>query len=190
MAEYDPDVIQLLTEDHREVERMVGQLERTPESSHGERRRLADQVIIDLVRPSVAEEEHLYPAARRYLPDGHQIADRELSEHQQAERTMKALERADAADPQFGRLLGELIRDVREHRGGRGNELFPRLAAHANRSTLTELGYKVATARTAAPTHPHPAAPSGHPGLLKMLAPGTGLVDRPVTPSAAAANDR
>lgn len=178
MAHDAADVIQILTEDHREVEQIFGQLEKTPESSHDERRRLVDQAIIDLVRHSVAEEEYLYPATRRYVPDGDEIADHELSEHQHAEETMKALEGTDASDPRFNQLLGELIRAIREHVQDEEKDLFPKLRTHTDRDTLADLGQKVSRAKASAPTRPHPSAPSEHPGLLKMLAPGTGLVDR------------
>ncbi|MQA88090.1 MAG: hemerythrin domain-containing protein [Streptosporangiales bacterium] len=172
------DIIQMLTEDHREVEQIFGQLEKTPESNHEERRRLIDQAIIELVRHSVAEEEYLYPAARRYIPDGDEIVDHELSEHHQAEQTMKKLERNDPSEPQFNQLLLELMREIREHVRDEENELFPRLRTHADRDTLVALGDKAAGAKASAPTRPHPSAPSEHPGLLKMLAPGVGLVDR------------
>lgn len=178
MTQETRDVIELLTADHREVEEVFSQLEQLPESSHDERRRLADQIIIELVRHSVAEEEHLYPAARRYVPDGGEIVDHEIVEHEEAERIMKQLEGIDASDPQFPRLLSQLIEAIREHVRDEEHDLFPRLKTHTDKDTLVQLGQKVAKAKEDAPTRPHPAAPSDKPGLLKLLSPGVGLVDR------------
>ncbi len=61
------DVIHELTTDHREVEEIFAQIEALPT---GDKRRkdLADQATIELVRHSIAEEMHLYPAVRRHLP--------------------------------------------------------------------------------------------------------------------------
>lgn len=178
MAQEDGDVVSVLTHDHREVEELFGQIEQTPQSSHEERRRLADQAIIELVRHSVAEEQYLYPAARQYIPGGNEIADRELSEHNEAETVMKELEQADAADSNFNQLLGQLMQEIRQHVQEEENELFPQLSQHTDRETLQDLGKKISDAKKSAPTRPHPSAPSESPGLMKMLGPGAGLVDR------------
>lgn len=178
MAQSDSDVFSILTHDHREVEELFGKIEQTPQSSHDERRRLVDQAIIELVRHSVGEEQYLYPATRQYVPGGDEIADRELSEHNRAETVMKELEQADAADARFGELLGQLMRDIRQHVQEEENELFPQLSQHTDRETLQDLGQKVSSAKESAPTRPHPSAPSERPGLMKVLGPGAGLVDR------------
>ena len=178
MAQENRDVIELLMDDHREVEEAFSQLEKLPESSHDERRRLADQITIDLVRHSVAEEEYLYPAARRYIPDGDDIVDHEIAEHEEAEQLLKQLEGADPTDSSFNELIGELMEAIREHVRDEEEDLFPRLRTHGDKDALVQLGHKVAKAKETAPTRPHPSAPSDKPGLLKLLAPGAGLVDR------------
>lgn len=45
----------------------------------------------ELVRHSVAEEQFMYPAARKHLEGGDQIADHEIEEHAEAEEVMKHL---------------------------------------------------------------------------------------------------
>ena len=154
---------------------MFGQLKDA--GDEGRRRALADDVTIELVRHSVAEEMFLYPATREHVPDGEEIADKEISEHVQVEKTLKQLERADAGSEEFSRLLTELMTDVREHVAHEENTLFPALADHAGRDELLELGQKVEAAKRTAPTRPHPSAPDTPP-LNKLLAPGAGLVDR------------
>ncbi len=61
------DVVTGLTRDHREVEGMFGQLEASGMDPQ-KRREIADDVIIELVRHSVAEERYLYPACPRRCP--------------------------------------------------------------------------------------------------------------------------
>lgn len=178
MIPHSRSIIELLTEDHREVEQIFEQLETITAGNHDERRRLTEQAIIELVRHSVAEEEHLYPAARQYLPDGDTVVDRELSDHLRTERTMKGLERTDPSKPRFDDLLGRLIRDIREHVRDEENVLFPRLSDHADEETLLRLGRMVAEAKASAPTRPHRSVPSQHPTVLRRLAPGVGLVDQ------------
>ncbi|MGX4694208.1 hemerythrin domain-containing protein [Streptomyces sp. JNUCC 63] len=170
------DVIQELTTDHREVEEIFQQIEALPP---GDKRRkdLADRATIELVRHSVAEEMYLYPATRRYLPDGDAVADRELQDHAEAERTMKDLEGCGADDPQFDQLIGRLMREIREHITDEEQNLFPQLQRTAGKEELDRLGEKVRTAKKTAPTRPHPATPQT-PTAQKLLAPGVGMVDR------------
>jgi hemerythrin superfamily protein len=169
------NVIEVLTRDHREVEEMFGELAQA--SDGGERRRVADDVTIELVRHSVAEEMHLYPAVRAHVPDGDAIADKELADHAEVERTLKELENADTEDPHFAALTQHLIDEVTRHVQDEENNLFPSLAAHCSPEDLLDLGEQVQSAKQSAPTRPHPSAPDTPP-LNKLLAPGAGLVDR------------
>ncbi|MDP9867567.1 MULTISPECIES: hemerythrin domain-containing protein [Streptosporangium] len=176
-ADQDTDVITVLTHDHREVEQMFGELERLGESDVGRRGELTEKVIIELVRHSVAEEAYLYPAVRDLVPGGAELADRELAEHAEAERTMKELETTDVADSRHAVLLERLMREIRAHVQEEEGELFPMLREYARPSQLAELGHKVEAVKKIAPTRPHPAAPDTPPAN-KLLAPLTGLVDR------------
>ncbi|MEU7384066.1 MULTISPECIES: hemerythrin domain-containing protein [unclassified Streptomyces] len=170
------DVIQELTTDHREVEEIFAQMEALP-MGNSRRKDLADQATIELVRHSVAEEMHLYPAVRHYVRDGDAIADREVQDHAEAERTMKDLEGLAADDPRFDELVGRLMREIREHVTDEEQNLFPLLRDSTKPEELEQLGEKVRSAKKTAPTRPHPAAPDTPP-LNKLLAPGAGLVDR------------
>ncbi|MFC6880624.1 MULTISPECIES: hemerythrin domain-containing protein [Actinomadura] len=175
MADDRRDVIEVLAHDHREVEEMFEELSGTADP--GQRRRITDDITIELVRHSVAEEMYLYPAARERVPGGDEIADRELTEHADVERILKDLEKADTAGPDFPALVRRLMDSVTEHIQEEETVLFPKLVASATGEELLELGDKVQSAKRRAPTRPHPSAPD-KPPLNKLLAPGAGLVDR------------
>ncbi|MFI6809087.1 hemerythrin domain-containing protein [Streptomyces luteogriseus] len=170
------DAIAELTTDHQEVEELFGKIEALP-SGHEQRKKYADQAVIELVRHSVAEEAYLYPAVREFLPDGDSIADKEIEDHAEAERTMKKLEAVDADAPEFDRIVGELMTEIRSHVRDEENDLFPRLRSAASEDQLMKLGDKVRQAKKTAPTRPHPSAPDTPPAN-KLLAPGAGMVDR------------
>ncbi|MEE1938895.1 hemerythrin domain-containing protein [Streptomyces sp. TRM 70361] len=170
------DIIQELTTDHREVEELFGKIEALPMGDE-RRKEYADEAVIELVRHSIAEEQYLYPAVREFLPDGDEIADKELEDHAGAERTMKELEGRDADDPEFDRLIGELMQEIREHIRDEEDNLFPRLRQAATGEQLDKLGDKARMAKKAAPTRPHPSAPDTPPAN-KILGPGVGMVDR------------
>lgn len=169
------DVIAELTVDHREVDELFDRIEHTTPA--GERQKAAEQLTIELVRHSVAEEEHLYPAIREHFPDGDIIADKELADHARVEKMLKDLEGLDAAGPEFDLLIAALKTEVTAHVHDEEENLFPRLRQACSPEALDRLGDKVRRAKKFAPTRPHPGAPDTPPAN-RLLAAGTGLVDR------------
>jgi hemerythrin superfamily protein len=170
------DVIAELTADHREVDEMFAQLEVQPVGAK-RRRELADELTVELVRHSVAEEQYLYPAVRRHVDGGDALADKELEDHAKVEQLLKDLEGRGADDELFNHLVARLKFEVTEHVRDEEERLFPSLAAACTPEELDELGEKIRKAKKIAPTRPHPSAPDTPPGN-KILGPGAGLVDR------------
>ena len=170
----DQDVVDILTTDHHEVLDLVGQI---PNADPAQRRDMADTVIAELMRHSVAEEMHVYPAMRDHLPDGESQVQDDIEEHQQLVEVMKELEDVDASDARFLETLGRLEAVLRHHVSDEENDQFPQLRTRLTREQLVELGAKVDAAKKAAPTRPHPSAP--HSELFhKTVGPGIGMVDR------------
>jgi hemerythrin superfamily protein len=176
VTDENTDLISVITKDHREVEAAFKELE-SKQGTPEHRRDLADHVIAELVRHSVAEEQYMYPAAREVLPDGDEIADHELEEHAEAEKVMKGLDGLDAEDPRFDEILGKLMADIRHHIQDEESDLLPRLQEACTQEQLQDLGAKVTHAKKMAPTRPHPAAPD-KPPANKILGAGAALVDR------------
>jgi hemerythrin superfamily protein len=168
------DVVDILTADHHEVLALVGQI---ATADAAQRRDMADTVIAELMRHSVAEEMYVYPAMREHLPDGESQVQHDTEEHQQLEEVMKELEGVDSADPRFLEVLGRLEAVLRDHVTDEERDQFPMLRARLSSEQLIEMARKVETAKKAAPTRPHPAAP--HSEMFhKLVGPGVGMVDR------------
>jgi len=179
MSEQPHNVIDILTKDHREVEQMFQELESlrgaTGEAERGRRKDLAEQVTIELIRHSVAEEAEVYPVVAKKVSESE--AERSKHEHAEAEETMNRLEGLQPDDAAFDSELATLMREVREHVKEEEGEVFPQMRKVFSDDELVELGMKVASVKQMAPTRPHPAAPDGPPGD-KILGPVTGLLDR------------
>lgn len=175
MATSDKTIIDVVIEDHREVEELFRRAENT--SDPEELRQVADQVIADLVRHAVAEELYLYPAMREYLDRGDELADHEIEEHSEIEERLKELESLDPREERFRPQLQELIDDVRHHVQDEEQDALPELEQACDHDELVLLGERMQRAKQVAPTRPHPSAPDTPP-LNKVLAPGAGLVDR------------
>lgn len=82
---------------------MSGELAMT--TAPDDKRRIVDDITIELVRHSIAEATYLYPAVSKWVSDGSEIADRKIEDHSRAERILKELEDADAARPEFDALV-------------------------------------------------------------------------------------
>jgi hemerythrin superfamily protein len=170
----DQDVVDILTADHQEVLDLLIQI---PGAEPAQRRDMADTIIAELMRHSVAEEMYVYPAMREHLPDGDSEVQHDIEEHQQLVEVMKELEDVDASDVRFLETLGRLEALLRDHVADEERDQFPQLRAQLSREQLVEIGAKVETAKKAAPTRPHPSAP--HSALFhKTVGPGVGMVDR------------
>jgi hemerythrin superfamily protein len=169
------DVVDELTTDHREATTLLDELLATGDPQA--RRDMADTVITELVRHSVAEEMYVYPAMREHLPDGDQAVAHDIEEHEELERTMKELEACEADDPRFTPLVSELREKLHHHATDEENEQFPQLRARLPHDKLVKMREQVQTAKKIAPTRPHPNAPNSEV-FHKMVGPGVGLMDR------------
>jgi hemerythrin superfamily protein len=179
VADQQRDVIEILTHDHREVEQMFAELEplsrATGDAERSRRRDLLDQVTIELVRHSVAEEAEVYPAVKEKVSDAE--AERAKQEHAEAEQTMKRLEGLRPDDPSFDTELATLMREIREHVAEEEGQMFPHMRQVFSQDELVDLGRRVESVKKMAPTRPHPSAPDEPPGD-KLLGPVAGLFDR------------
>lgn len=170
------DAIEELMADHREVDRLFDQIEAVPPGG-SERRRLLDELTIELVRHSVAEEQHLYPAVRKHVPCGDALVKKEVDDHIRVEQLLKDLEGMDADDPDFIHLFVKLRTEVRAHVEHEEGDLFVQLRAACGPELLDILGQEIRLAKETARTRPHPGA-ARSPMASKVLSLGLGLVDR------------
>ncbi|HEV7204736.1 MAG TPA: hemerythrin domain-containing protein [Jatrophihabitans sp.] len=169
------DVVDVLTEDHHSVLNLIAEIPTT--SDPAEKRAIADIVIAEIVRHSVAEEMHVYPAIRKHLPDGESKVEHDVQEHKELEATLKQLEGADASEPGFAELVSDVERQLRHHASEEEKTQFPELRQHLPAEELQRLGKQVELAEQIAPTRPHPSAPNA--ALFhKTVGPGVGMIDK------------
>lgn len=175
MTATDLDVVDVLTADHRDVTGLIGEIRAATDPTV--RRDITDMMISELVRHAVAEEMYVYPAMRKYLPDGDKSVEHDVEEHKDIEKTLKRLESADVSGVEFARDLDRLEELLADHVQDEEGDQFPELRQRIPHDELVELAHKVETAKKLAPTRPHPAAPNNHL-FHKLVGPGVGLVDR------------
>ena len=178
MSEPRRDVVDLLSADHREFERIFQELEqlrgRTDEASLRRKRELVDDVTIGLVKHSVAEETQVYPRVEKQVDK--EEAEHSKEEHAEAEETMKRLERMDPDDPDFDGAVDELIREIRHHVQGEESRMFTELRASFTADELTAMADQVEAVKKIAPTRAHPMTPN-EPGVRLAVGPVASLLD-------------
>lgn len=162
MAEQQRDVIEVLEHDHREVEEMFAELESlrgaSTEETRSRRKALTEQVTIELVRHSVAEEVLVYPQVEEKISA--EEADHAREEHAEAEETLHRLEKLDASDPAFDDELATLMGEIRHHISDEESEMFTHMRQVIDPDELRKLGARVEAFKKVAPTRPHPNVPN------------------------------
>ena len=167
MANQQRDVIEVLEHDHREVEQMFQELESlrgaATDEARARRKDLAEQVTIELVRHSVAEEVLVYPKVEREVDA--EPAEHARKEHAEAEETLARLEKLDADDPSFDDELATLMAEIRHHIEEEEGEMFAHMRQVIDADELRTLGgarRSVQEGRTHAPPpeRAQPGAPA------------------------------
>jgi iron-sulfur cluster repair protein YtfE (RIC family) len=179
VAEEQRDVIEVLEHDHREVEQMFAELESLRGAATDEaktrRKELADQVTIELVRHSVAEEVLVYPQVERKVSA--EEAEHARKEHAEAEETLHRLEKLDPGDAAFDDELSTLIREIRHHIADEEGDTFPQMRRAIDPEELRKLGGRVEAFKKVAPTRPHPHVPNEQRPRM-AAGPAASLFDR------------
>ena len=178
MSEQQRDVIEILEHDHREVEEMFAELEKLrgafTDEDKKRRKELTEDVTIELVRHSVAEEVIVYPKVEDKV--GAEEVEHAREEHKEAEKTLQRLEKLDADDPGFDDELAELMSEIRHHIEDEEGEMFAQMREVIDEDELRTLGSRVEAFKKVAPTRPHPSVPNT--ALARTAAGPASLLDR------------
>jgi hemerythrin-like domain-containing protein len=178
MTESERDVVDVLSADHREFDRIFRELEqlfgRGGEDVLKRKRELVDEVTIGLVKHSVAEETQVYPRVEKQVDK--EEAEHSKAEHAEAEETMKRLERMDPGDPGFDDAVAELIREIRHHVEHEEGRMFAELRATFSHEELVTMAQKVEAVKKIAPTRAHPMTPN-EAGVRLAVGPVASLLD-------------
>jgi hemerythrin-like domain-containing protein len=179
VSEQQRDVIEVLEHDHREVEEMFVELESLRGASSDEersrRKDLTEQVTIELVRHSVAEEVLVYPRVEQKISA--EEVEHARKEHAEAEETLQRLEKLDADSPDFDDELATLMEEIRHHIEDEEGEMFVHMRQTLDPAELQRLGASVEAFKKIAPTRPHPNVPNE--ALPRLAAgPAASLFDR------------
>ena len=115
--------IDLLESQHREVEELFEEFEKT--SSGEEKIRLFEEIADKLAIHAAIEEHHFYPAVKEKRTQD--ILLESLEEHLTIKRTLADLLKLDIGDEQFDPKMKVLKEEVEHHVGEEEGDLFPKV---------------------------------------------------------------
>jgi hemerythrin superfamily protein len=171
------DAITLLRADHRSVEKLFKQFEKSSPRARVERQKVVATIIAELSVHAAIEEQLFYPAVRELVPNETGMVLESLEEHHIVKWVLSELEDRDVDDERFEPKVTVLIELVRHHVQEEEGDLFPAVRAAVKRRQLTELGDRMEGAKATVPRRPHPRSPDTPPANA-AVAVVTGAVDR------------
>lgn len=127
MTSRTADAIEMLKDDHREVEALFKEYERVTETDDAAAKEAtAEEICEKLTVHAQVEEEVFYPAARQVL-DKQEIMDEAEAEHADAKQLIAQLEEMSPDDDAFDTTVRSLRDAIAHHVEEEENEMFPQL---------------------------------------------------------------
>ncbi len=127
-----PDVCDLLEDDHKAVRKMFEEFEQMMKAnkagSINTRKELALRICSELVMHTTVEEEILYPALREVVDDTMLVAEAEV-EHAGAKELIAQIEAADVVDEKFDAKVMVLGENIEHHVKEERTDMFPKARA-------------------------------------------------------------
>lgn len=160
------DAITLLRNDHKSVETLFKQYEKTGATAHVSRRKVVDRIIEELSVHAAIEEQLFYPVVRATVPGVEDMTLEALEEHHIVKWVLDELVDLDPAHERFNAKVAVLIENVRHHVKEEEQDLFPHVRSELGRTMLRDLGDAMVEAKKVAPTRPHPRSPDTPPGTV------------------------
>ncbi len=170
------DAIELLTRDHRAVEKLFSQFDGGDDDT---RRTAAESIIRELSIHAAIEEEFFYPMVKKEVPAAAAMIDHGIEEHQEAKQVLAKLdELIDKTHTKaYAEKLRRLQRLIGDHVEEEEKELFPKVREALTKTRLNEVGTVMNKAKAAAPTRPHPNVPA-NPAVQATVGKASAVVDR------------
>ena len=128
------NVVDLIMNDHRELERIFDELMTKPET----RPTLVPVMITLLTAHSRAEESEVYPAAAD--AGGSEDVEHSQKEHLEADQLAAKVAETDFDSPEFPEVLQKLIDGVKHHVEEEEETVLPGMRQNLDDSRLDELG--------------------------------------------------
>lgn len=136
------DVVDLIMQDHREVERLFDELK-----NHPEKRPLLTPVLCGLlVAHSRAEEAEVYPVAKESAGESDEV-EHSQEEHAQAEQLLVKLLDCEYDSPRYDQMLKKVVDSITHHVEEEEKTVLPGMRRRLDAQRRYQLGEAFARSR-------------------------------------------
>jgi hemerythrin-like domain-containing protein len=163
-----------LREDHKSVLGMLEVLDGAPSGSGAQGSGLETMVtnlIIAESQHEAIEEQFFWPAVRKNLENGDELADEAIAQEQAGKKLLQRLEDGKPGEADYHDALQEFVKLGREHILYEQEVVWPVFEAAVGRDEREKIGQQLEVAKKVAPTRPHPDTP---PNSMVQKTMGTG----------------
>jgi hemerythrin superfamily protein len=136
-----PDAIEMLTQEHREVEQLFEQYRQTQSTQ------LVEEICTQLTLHTKVEEQVIYPALSSGVANGQDLRQHAEEEHQEVTEAILEVERLGYAGPEVDQLMQKIISGVTEHVEEEEGQVFPRMRQDLGEEEIQRLGSEAQAAK-------------------------------------------
>ena len=135
----------MLTQEHREVERLFSEFEKLGERAHVSKKKLAGEICQELYKHMEVEEKIFYPMAKEEVKESEDLVNEAVVEHASAKKLMKEIEGMEGTEELFESKVLVLKELIEHHVEEEEDEMFPKLRQSS--LDMQEIGEKMAAMR-------------------------------------------
>jgi hemerythrin superfamily protein len=148
------DAIVMLKNDHKEFKRLFREFERADDGAVKAKGAIVDRILEALTVHTYIENEGLYPAVRKALPDLEDDVLESYEEHHVADVLCMELAAMSPDDEHFTAKVTVLIEIVEHHVEEEEDDWFPKVREGLGRKRLQQIGADMQRLRKKAPRRP------------------------------------
>jgi iron-sulfur cluster repair protein YtfE (RIC family) len=134
------DVIELIQQDHREVESLFAKFERTQDAA------TAEKICDELDRHATGEEKAVYPVIASDVPGAAKLVEDAEGEHAEARQLIGRIRRTTDTE-HLRELVAELKQAIEHHVHEEETEVLPKTRESLSAARLNELGQEFDAAK-------------------------------------------
>src|SRR4029453_11737511 len=134
------DAIVLLKEDHKRVRKLFREFQQAGEDARAKKGAIVDKIIEELTVHTYLENEVMYPAVRKALPDLEEDVLESYEEHHVADVLVMELSTMKPTDERFDAKTTVLIENVQHHMDEEEQDWFPKVREGLGRKQLQQIG--------------------------------------------------
>jgi hemerythrin superfamily protein len=135
------NAIEMLTQQHREVEELFEEFEKAGEGARKTKERLCQQIGDALAVHAAIEEKIFYPESKQENTE--ELLRESVEEHLAMKKLVADIIQSDLDDPQYEAKLKVLKEQVMHHVEEEERELFPLVSRNCSREELEDMGSRM-----------------------------------------------